>query len=309
MLAKLYHYIRKPGCSTIRKNDSELRWTGKVWLELRLAGSGEKMASTVIFFPGTMASPWQYSYLLDEIQQAGLNVVSPHFPGHGYCRKEPVPSFAKMLELGLDAEKWLLRQGLGPVVVAGHSQGAIQALGHAGTSRQVKAAFPVSAIFPQMPEAIEATRFACQATKFDKLLAFINASARSLPFLPVPWFVYLQASRIKKGSGKIMMPAQTMRSSYPLTFIASLFSARVAEQANCPVWLINAKDDALFTPDLTRKTFARLRASAKTMVWLESGGHLAAVEQHGSKFVARRIAAACSSLGLPINLNKTRPGK
>lgn len=307
MQARTYQKIRKPRYVATSKNKASLHWADQVWLELRLAGDGEKKATTVLFFPGTMASPWQYSLLLDEMQAAGFNVAAPHFPGHGHCRREPVPVFDKMLGLGIAAENWLQGHGLGPVVVAGHSQGAILALAHAGASQKVAGAFAVSAIFPQMPEAIGATRFASQAANRDKLLAFINAAALRLPFLPVPWFVYLQSDRIKKNAGKLVMPGQSMRSSYPLAFVASLFSAKIPEQANCPVWLITAKDDALFTQELAQKTFARIKASTKSLVWLENGGHLAALDRHGSRFVARMTAAACSSLGLPINLSKQGP--
>ena len=96
--------------------------------------------------------------------------------------------------------------------------------------------------------------------------------------------------------------------SYPLGFLASLFKAHVNPVMNCPVYLFNALDDALFTSELALTTFTLLQAPHKRLIWLPNGGHLAVLNPHIALFTAKHIAAACAGHGLPLHVTVSLQG-
>ncbi|MBD5627677.1 MAG: alpha/beta fold hydrolase [Desulfovibrio sp.] len=259
-------------------------------------------AGSVLFYPGTMLSPRQYRPLMRALHDAGLGVAGLHLEGHGVNPHKSGFTFASLLEDGLYAERWLHEAGLGPVAVCGHSQGGILATAHAGRSRTLTAAFAICTILPQMPEAIGLTRFARLAGQRDRLERGIARLGRALPWLPVTVNWYLSVHRVMAGHGALNMDRRGSRMSYPLGFLASLFSARVSPLLHCPFRLYNARDDALFTPELASAVFREIRAPEKRLVWLLGGGHLAPMAPREATFIARDAAAVCAGLGMPLRL-------
>lgn len=259
-------------------------------------------AGTVLFYPGTMLSPRHYRTLLAALREAGLGVAGLHLEGHGVNPHRGGFTFASLLEDGLLAERWLHEAGLGPVAVSGHSQGGILAVAHAARSATLTAAFAICAILPQMPRAIELTRFARFARERDRLERAIVRLGRALPWLPVPLAAYLSLGRVLAGHGELAMARGGARHTYPLGFLASLFSARIGTELNCPFRLYNARDDALFTPSLAREFFNEIHAPEKTLVWLPGGGHLAPMMPARAAFMARDAAVVCAGLGMTLRL-------
>lgn len=264
-------------------------------------------AGTMLFYPGTMVSPRQYRPLMEALHGAGFAVAGLHLEGHGVNPHGSGFTFASLLEDGLIAERWLWARGLGPVAVCGHSQGGILAVAHAGVSGTLTAAFALCAILPQMPEAIGLTRFAPLAARRERLERAIAALGRALPWFPMTLGCYLSLSRVLAGHGRLRVDRRGSRWSYPLGFLASLFTARVANTLLCPFRLYNASNDALFTPELARAVFQELRAPEKKLVWLGGGGHLAPMAPEYAAFIARDAAAVCSGLGLPLRLGALAP--
>lgn len=262
-------------------------------------------AGTMLFYPGTMLSPFQYRPLLAALREAGFAVAALHLIGHGLNPHSVGFTFDDLLHDGLEAEQWLHKAGLGPVAACGHSQGGILTLAHAAASRRLAAAFPICGVLPQQDEAISLTLFRPLAARRQKLMAAINALARRVPRLPLPVPAYLSLRRISAGARHIRVNRRKSRSSYPLAFLASLFNARLSPRLRCPLYLFNAKDDALFTPTLTLSTFDLLRAPCKRLIWLPGGGHLAAMNPQFCRYIARTVAAACAGLGLPLRLEAT----
>ncbi|MDE5878465.1 MAG: alpha/beta fold hydrolase [Desulfovibrio sp.] len=272
-------------------------------LELR-ANPG---AGTLLFYPGTMVSPRQYRPLMEALHGAGFAVAGLHLEGHGVNPHGSGFTFASLLEDGLIAERWLHAQGLGPVAVCGHSQGGILAVAHAGASATLTAAFAICTVLPQMPEAIGLTRFAPLAGRRGGLERAIAALGRALPRLPLTLGCYLSLRRVLAGHGRLRVDRRGSRWSYPLGFLASLFTARVPSRLLCPFRLYNARNDALFTPELARAVFDELRAPEKELVWLGGGGHLAPMAPEYAGFIARDAASVCSGLGLPLRLGACGP--
>ncbi len=66
--------------------------------------------------------------------------------------------------------------------------------------------------------------------------------------------------------------------SYPISFISSLFNADLSGisngNINCPVVLIAAKGDPLFTFDYTTKVYKRIKAPRKEMMTFDLKNHL-----------------------------------
>ncbi|MBD5418265.1 MAG: alpha/beta fold hydrolase [Desulfovibrio sp.] len=271
------------------------RFTLELWAN---AGAG-----SVLFYPGTMLSPSQYRPLMRALHDAGLAVAGLHLEGHGVNPHKGGFTFASLLEDGLHAERWLHAAGAGPVAVCGHSQGGILATAHAGRSRTLTAAFAICTILPQMTEAITLTRFARFAGERDRIESGIARLGRVLPWLPVTVNCYLSVRRVLAGHGEISMARRGSRLSYPLGFLASLFTTRVSPLLHCPFRLYNAKDDALFTPELARAVFREIRAPEKSLVWLPSGGHMAPMAPRQAAFIARDAAAVCAGLGMPLRLD------
>lgn len=259
-------------------------------------------AGTMLFYPGTMLSPRQYRPLMNALREAGLAVAGLHLEGHGVNPHRGAFTFASLLEDGLMAERWLNEEGLGPVAVCGHSQGGILAVAHAASSGTLTAAFAICAILPQMPRAIELTRFAPLSRQRARLERAIARLATVLPLLPVPFPCYLSPRRVLAGHGKLCMDRRGSRLAYPLSFLSSLFSASVGTRLRCPFRLYNARDDALFTPSLALDFFHAVRAPEKSLVWLQNGGHLAPMSPRRGIFIARDAAAMCAGLGMALRL-------
>ena len=263
-------------------------------------------AGTMLFYPGTMLSPRQYRTLMAALHAAGMAVAGLHMEGHGVNAHSSGFTFASLLEDGLFAERWLLTHGHGPVAVCGHSQGGILAVAHAGASTTLTAAFAICAILPQMPEAIALTRFARLAAHRKRLERAIALLGRRFPQLPLPLAFYLSLSRVLSGHGRMRLDKRESRLTYPLGFLASLFSAHVPARLHCPFRLYNARNDALFTPALARAVFSTVEAPQKTLVWLAGGGHLAPMVAGHAAFIARDAAAVCAGLDLPLHLVAAR---
>ncbi|BAV91817.1 conserved hypothetical protein [Candidatus Desulfovibrio trichonymphae] len=261
-------------------------------------------AGALLFYPGTMSSPFQYRPLLSALHQAGLTVAALHLTSHGLNPHTSSFSFDDLLHDGLDAEQWLSNAGFTSPAVCGHSQGGILALAHAAASHKLTAVFPISGVLPQQAKAVSLTLFRAFAGRRERLMNVINRMARFLPWLPIPVAAYLSLRRISAGAQCASIDFSKIRWSYPLTFLAGLFNATLSPHLRCPLYFFNARNDALFTPELINETFNLLDAPHKTMIWLPDGGHLAAMCPSLCRYMACIIATACASLQLPLRLTR-----
>ncbi len=263
-------------------------------------------AVTVLFYPGTMATPQMYSVLLSELYRLGCNVVAIHPLSHGLSSKEKSNfTLDDILQNGRDAQLWIKSNFLGPIVICGHSQGGILTLAHSIENQDIKASFPIGAILPNEPYAIDITHFSFLKSHQVALLKVLQKASKIFPRLPIPFFAYLAPMKIIANAYRVHAPRSDCRKTYPLCFIYSLFSLDLAKASQnnnikCPVFLITPKDDILFPFDIMQKVFETIKAPQKKLISLESGGHLAAVSIYHAKHIAAHIAAECAGLGLPL---------
>lgn len=264
-------------------------------------------ATTLLFYPGTMASPVMYTLLLNALWRQGLNVVALHPLSHGLspCIKKDF-TFADIVQNGLDAGRWAREHFSGPLVVAGHSQGGILTLAHAVRDPHVQAAFPLCALIPELEGAAAVTLFRRFERHKSMLQALLRGLAFMLPTLPVPMTAYISLRNAMKGHRQVVAPSRELRWTYPMSFVSSLFNLKLAEACapghiGCPLILFTANDDALFTLDLMRRTFACIAAPRKKLEVIHGGGHMFAVSRIFAPQVAARMAEHCAALGLPLH--------
>lgn len=265
-------------------------------------------AATVVFYPGTMASPLLYEELLSRLCCNGLNVVGVHPISHGKSpRRKRNFSFDDILRNGLDAVTWVRKHWGEAVAVSGHSQGGILALAHAASDPRVGAAFPLCTLLPQHPRAGEITRLAGLLRHRERVLRFLHAADCLLPRFPVAIPFYLDVARILYGSESPPRSLRHSRMSYPLHFVVSLFTADLSAACtegniHCPLTLISARNDALFTPELMRIMLDCIKSPRKELVLLSGGGHLAPLAPRRAAEIAACIAERCAASGLPLVL-------
>lgn len=259
-------------------------------------------ATTLLFYPGSVIGPAQYEFFLNICHQTGFSVCALHLRGHGLkIRQKPV-GITEMVDEGLAAQGWLLSHGHNDIVVAGHSQGGICALLHGTRSAVPAALFPVGALLPQLPQAIEATRFAPLRRKRSQILAVFNFLARKFPSMPVALPFYLSGHRLLANRlPPVLVGHGNSRISYPARFLASLFNLVLDKPLLSPLYLFSAKDDKIFTQKLVEETFSLLRAPAKKLIWLPAGGHLAIFNPWLARYYACLCACATAALGKPLH--------
>jgi len=266
----------------------------------------KKGAPALVFYPGTMASPLFYSELLHRLREYGFNTLGIHHLSHGKGpRIKKTFTFQDLLQNGKDAVTYALERFESRVALAGHSQGGILCLAQAGQDERLSVAFPFCFLLPDQPEAIGVTRLKRFAPMSERVLNFLVRAAACMPRFPVTIPMYLDLGRVFAGNYGFSMKNKLCdtRLSYPLAFVASLFSANLAYltqpgNIRCPVLGMVAEDDALFAPELMRETLHRIQAPHKELIIMPGGGHMAPVSAQGAVEYAAVVHERCAALGL-----------
>ncbi len=243
---------------------------------------GNPGAPCVVFLPGTMTHPLFYEELLDGLSRAGFNVVGVHYQGHGKSpRVEQLFSFNDLVQNGRDAISYAVERFKGPVIVLGSSQGGMIATSLASLDERLAAVFAHNILDLQMADAMRVTRFPGWLRPWRRVIVRgMNAAARKLPRLPIPLHFYLQEERVFRTD----WAAEQYRSdplaltSYPLFFLASLFSAKMgflrSGQIRCPVVVIAATGDPLFPFDVVQRLYQQIKAPSKELLVFDLNAHL-----------------------------------
>ncbi|HEX6934722.1 MAG TPA: alpha/beta fold hydrolase [Streptosporangiaceae bacterium] len=237
----------------------------------------------VLFLPGTMTHPLFYEEFLDALNRAGLTVVGLHGQGHGKSPRARRPlTFASLVENAREAVTWIRRAFPGrPLAVIGSSQGSVLAMALAAADRRIDAVFAHNVLDPALSSTIQITRFPRGlARAYPAVLAAFRAAARLAPAVPVPFGAYLDIRRVCRDESTIeyFYTDPLGRRSYPLRFMASLFTADLAGMRNgsitCPVTVIAGRGDPLFPLAYIREVYDRIVAPRKDLVVVDSDAHL-----------------------------------
>jgi alpha-beta hydrolase superfamily lysophospholipase len=243
---------------------------------------GESDAPCVVFLPGTMTHPLFYEEFLDGLARAGFNVVGVHFQGHGKSpRVRRLFSFDDLVQNAFDAVRYANGRFGGDALVLGSSQGGVIAAALAAKGSQVKAVFVHNVLDPSLPESIRITRFPAWLQAYHKtILGGMRAVASALPRLEIPVGLYLDDRRVfgEELTREQFYLDPLALNSYPLYFLASLFSADMrfltTGEISCPVVIVASTGDELFPLDYVRTIYERIVAPEKEMLLFELDRHL-----------------------------------
>lgn len=190
-------------------------------------------------------------------------------------------SFEELVQNGKDAVSYAIQNFNERVIVMGSSQGGIVAIGLAGKDDRIQAAFPHNILISDVPESIIVTRFP-QFLKhgYSFVISAVKCLAKVWPAMPIPVSLYLDLHKVSKNKAIIQQfyddPYGFM--SYPLYFLASLFSADLSSlrdgSIKCPVYVLAAKGDPLFPEEYTRSIFHMMKAPYKEMILFDENVHL-----------------------------------
>jgi alpha-beta hydrolase superfamily lysophospholipase len=243
---------------------------------------GDPGAPTVVFLPGTMTHPLFYREFLDGLHRRGLSVVGVHYQGHGHIpRLRSRLGWANLVANATDAVDWAADQLGGPVVLLGSSQGGILAMAVAAYNRRLALVAAHNILDPSLPKSLTITRLpGWLVGAYRPLLATLQLAGRVTPGLPVPFWAYLELDRVcgqPDTRTRFLTDPLSLR-CYPLGFLAELCTADLSGMADgsiaCPVLVIAATGDPLFSVAYTRRMFDRIVARVKELLVLEVDRHL-----------------------------------
>ena len=241
----------------------------------------DRDAPCVVFLAGTMTHPLFYEELLDGLAQAGSNVVGVHFQGHGKSpRVKRLFSFEDLVRNGVDAVNYALERFGSEVFVLGSSQGGLVAMALAKDER-IRAVLAHNILDLRMSESLRVTRFPrWLESLYPAIPKVLKVTAKTLPRLRLPASFYLQERRIfgSEWTREQFYTDPLGLRSYPLYFLASLFSADTSflssGEIRCPVVVIASTGDKLFPLDYTEQVYERIVAPSKEMLVFELDHHL-----------------------------------
>lgn len=244
---------------------------------------GSPSAPAVLFLPGTMTHPLFYEDFLDALNREGMTVVGLHPQAHGKSPRVRKPlTLAALLQNGRDALQWMrARFPDTSAVVFGSSQGSMLAMLLAAERQPMSAVFAHNVHDPALPSSIGVTRFPTSWSKGnDPMRRTMRALAAVAPRLPVPFASYLQMDRVTRDPEIVeLLDSDPLgRRSYPMEFMAGLVNVDTSGMRDgsiaCPVVVITASGDRLFTLDYTRQVFETIVAPHKELVVIDSDTHL-----------------------------------
>jgi alpha-beta hydrolase superfamily lysophospholipase len=243
---------------------------------------GNPDAPCIVFLPGTAVHPLFYEELLDGLSRAGFNVVGVHFQEHGKSpRVEQLYAFNTLVQNGRDAIRYTAQRFKGPLVVLGSSQGGMVTMSLASSDDLIVAVFAHNIVDPHMDDSIRITSFPPWLRPFHGIVvSAITFAAKLAPHLQVPIRFYLSEERVFRTD---WMREQYRRdplklSSYPLYFLASLFSADMRSlysgRIRCPVVVIASIGDPLFPFDYIQRVYQQIKAPSKELLVFDLHNHL-----------------------------------
>jgi pimeloyl-ACP methyl ester carboxylesterase len=248
-------------------------------LSLYTAGQG---SPCIVFIPGTMTHPLFYDDFLSLLAEAGYNVAGVHLLSHGKSpRQKKLFTFADMLQNVRDTVTYCLDNISQNVILMGSSQGGILSLAAAGIDGRIKAVFPNNVLLPSLGSSFYITNFPRFLKPFQRpLTSLMQLAAHLAPGLQLPPSFYLDFDRVSRSKvliGQFFSDPLNL-TSYPLCFLASLFTADLKSVSDgsikCPVVVIASTGDTLFPYDYCLEVFEKIAAPHKEMLVFDEPYHL-----------------------------------
>jgi len=250
-------------------------------IALSLYHAGDKRPC-IVFIPGTMTHPLFYDDFLTLLAGAGFNIAGVHLLSHGKSPREKKHfTFADMLQNILDTVSYCLDNISSDVILLGSSQGGILSLAAAGLDSRIKAVFPNNVLIPALSSSIYITRFPHFIKPFaGPITSLMKFASLIAPGLELPPEFYLDFDRVSRSKALVdlFFSDPLNRSSYPLCFLASLFTADLKSISDgsikCPVVVIASTGDTLFPYSYCLEVYEKIAAPHKEMLVFHEPYHL-----------------------------------
>lgn len=254
-------------------------------IALSIWESHDTKAPVVLFLPGTMTHPLFYEEFLNALHQEALTVVGVHLAGHGKSprlRRRRDLTWELLVRNAVDAADWVAcAYPDAPRLVLGSSQGGVLALAVAARAEGLAGAYAHNVLDPALPTSVSITRVPRRFQPrlegaYPTLRRATGLLTRLVPTLPVPFGAYLEMKRVSSDPAveHFFYTDPLGLRSYPLQLLAGMLAADLPGPARCPVTVIAATGDPLFSLDYTRSVFDRIDAPAKELLLVESTEHL-----------------------------------
>ena len=242
----------------------------------------EKSSPTIVFLPGTMSHPLMYENFLSGLCEQGFNIIGIHYLSHGKSPKIKVNyTMDDLLCNVYDATTYGIEKLGDRIAIMGSSQGGILAAMAAGRDARIKAVFPHNIMLTTLKETMSLTKYPAWTHRFMGVIQWaFRMGGRLFPNYKVPGDAYLDFDKVfhSEQAKKECLSDPLLLPYYPLRFIASLFNADLSCLENgsihCPVALITAKGDPLFSFDYTKKVFDLIQAPQKELIVLNLYRHM-----------------------------------
>lgn len=243
---------------------------------------GEPSRATVVFLPGTMVHPLFYAEFLDGLSAAGHRVVGVHSQGHGKSPRTRAPlTWNALVRNAEDAITYAVDRFRDPVVLLGSSQGGMLAMAVAASGVPMSGVVAHNILDPSDPSALRVTRLPAWTAAVQRpLQRLLLVAGRLLPWLPVPIGAYLDLDKVcgDTASRERFETDPLTLHAYPLRMIASLFNADLSGMTDgsirCPVVVLAASGDPLFSTEDARRLYGRIVAPSKRFVTVDLDRHL-----------------------------------
>jgi alpha-beta hydrolase superfamily lysophospholipase len=236
---------------------------------------------TVVFLPGTMVYPLFYDPFLGTLAGAGMNVVGVHFTGHGKSPEvKPDFCFDDLVSNALEAIRFSHERYGKPVALLGSSQGSMVAVAAAAGNEKVSNLIIHDLALPQLPE----TMYLVEMPRWLRPMApwipsILKVAAGVFPRWQISLQRYLKPEKLTRSEAlaEAFLNDPLCRKSYPLSFIASLFTmdleCALDGRLQLPVLVMTASGDPLFTQTYMDTVFAQIRAPHKEMLTFKCDYH------------------------------------
>jgi len=237
---------------------------------------------SLVFLPGTMTHPLFYAPFCTALAERGITVVGVHYERHGKSpRVRRRLRWSSLEANALDAIAFAANSYERAVVLAGSSQGGILAMTTAAQTDRLAGVVAHNILDPSLPESLTVSRFPRWLRPVYRPFARLLATAGQIaPALPVPFQAYLDLARVcrEDWTAEAFLTDPLGLRSYPLGFLAELFTLDTTPMRDgslgCPVVVVAATGDPLFSFDYTKLVFERLVAPSKELLVFELDHHL-----------------------------------
>jgi len=238
--------------------------------------------AVIIFIPATMIHPLMYKPLLSGFAERGFAVVGLHPVGHGKSpRNIKRYTIKDIVQNGLDAVTFAAERYSLPVIAMGTSQGGLIAAAMSAEDERITAVFSHNVILSELPESVNITRFpgflrhAYRPTK-----GIMKFYSKIIPGVKIPLGLYLKYRRVcpNRDFWNMALADKLNLRSYSVHFLVSLFTTRFTGLTDgsikCPLYLISAAGDGLFSEEYTSKVFELLQAPRKERIKFDFNNHM-----------------------------------